>query len=69
MYRTVLLVLAAAFCGLLQAAIVDTNDPAVVSTFQSGSTVVDFENISGRTPQTITSYTAGDSVCLGVLHL
>ena len=49
-------------CGLLQAAIVDTNNAGEVSTFQSGATVVNFESISGRTPQTITSYTAGDPV-------
>jgi PEP-CTERM motif-containing protein len=50
------------FSGLLQAAIVNTNDPAVVSAFQSGATVVNFESISGRTAQTITSYTSGNPV-------
>jgi hypothetical protein len=49
-------------CGLLQATIVDTNDSGEVSTFQSGATVVNFESIPGRTPQTITSYTVGDPV-------
>jgi len=49
-------------CGLLQATIVDTNSSGAVSTFQSGATVVNFESISGRTPQAITSYTVGDPV-------
>lgn len=49
-------------CSVLQAAIVDTNNSGAVSTFQSGATVVSFESISGRTPQEITSYTAGDPV-------
>jgi hypothetical protein len=48
-------------CGL-QGAIVDTSSASVVSAFQSGATVVNFEGISGRTPQEITSYTAGDPV-------
>jgi hypothetical protein len=50
------------FGGFLQAAIVDTTNSAVVSAFQSGATVVNFESVSGLTPQTITSYTAGDLV-------
>ena len=51
-----------AFGGLLQGDVIDTNNAADVSAFQSGATVEDFESISGRTPQTITSYTAGDPV-------
>jgi hypothetical protein len=64
MFRSTLLVLClyVALCGLLPAAIVDTNDAAVVAAFQSGATVNNFESISGRTPQTITNYTAGDPV-------
>lgn len=48
-------------CGLLHGAVIDTNSAAVVSAFQAGATVVNFENISGRTPQTITSYNDGGS--------
>lgn len=54
--------LAAAFGGLLNGAVIDTNDPTVIAAFQAGATVVDFESITGRTPQTITSYTVGDPV-------
>jgi hypothetical protein len=48
-----------AFASIAEATIVNTSNPGVVSTFQSGATVVNFENISGRTPQAITSYTNG----------
>ncbi|HEY7305877.1 MAG TPA: PEP-CTERM sorting domain-containing protein [Bryobacteraceae bacterium] len=51
-----------AFSGLLQATVINTTDPGVVSTFQSGATVTNFENISGRTAQTITTYNTGDMV-------
>lgn len=61
-HRIGVAVLCLTFCGLLEATVVDTNNPAVVSAFQSGITVVNFENISGRTAQTITSYTSGDPV-------
>jgi hypothetical protein len=60
MFRTPLLGLLA--CCVFQAAIVNTNSSGDVSAFQSGATVVDFESVSGRTPQSITSYTAGDAV-------
>jgi hypothetical protein len=53
---------AVAFASMAEATVVNTTDPGVVSAFQSGATVVDFENISGRTPQAITSYTVGDPV-------
>jgi hypothetical protein len=62
MSRTALLIPGLVFCSLLHATIIDTNSSGVISTFQAGSTVVNFESISGRTPQTITSYTAGDPV-------
>ncbi len=48
--------------SLLQAAVIDTNDPGTVAAFQSGAAVVDFEAVTGVTPQTITAYTAGDPV-------
>jgi hypothetical protein len=51
-----------ASCLTLRAASIDTNDPSLVSAFQSGATIVSFENVSGVTPQAITSYYAGDSV-------
>lgn len=59
---TVLVPACLVICGLLQATIVDTNNSGQVSAFQSGATVVNFESISGRTPQAITSYTVGDPV-------
>jgi hypothetical protein len=51
-----------AFGGLLGATVVDTNNPADVAAFQTGATVVNFETVSGVTPQTITDYTAGVAV-------
>ena len=50
------------FSSLLHGAVIDTNNPSVVSTFQSGATIVNFESVSGSTPQTITAYTSGDPV-------
>jgi hypothetical protein len=47
-------------CLVLQAANVDTNDPSIVSAFQSGAIVISFESVTGVTPQAITSYHAGD---------
>jgi len=55
-------ILTVAFGGLLSAAVVNTNNAAVVAAFQTGATVVNFESIAGPTPQTITSYTAGNPV-------
>jgi hypothetical protein len=55
-------VLSITFGSMLQAAVINTNNPAVVSAFQSGATVVNFESISGRTAQTISSYTSGNAV-------
>jgi PEP-CTERM motif len=48
--------------GGMHAAVINTNDPATVAAFQAGATVVNFDSISGRTPQTITSYTTGSPV-------
>jgi len=48
--------------GSIHAAVIDTNNPATVAAFQAGATVISFENIAGRTPQSITSYTAGNPV-------
>lgn len=50
------------FAGLLPATVIDTNNPSVVSAFQSGATVTNFESVSGVTPQTITDYTSGNAV-------
>jgi hypothetical protein len=47
-----------AVTSLAEGAVINTNSPAAVSTFQSGATVVSFESVSGRTPQTITAYTS-----------
>ena len=50
------------FGGLLPATVINTNNPATVAAFQSGATVVNLSNISGRTPQAITNYTSGNAV-------
>ncbi len=55
-------VLSITFGSVLQATVINTNDPGVVAAFQSGATVVNFESISGRTAQSITSYTSGNAV-------
>jgi hypothetical protein len=55
-------VLTVAVTGLLNAAVINTNNAATIAAFQTGATVVSFEGISGVTPQTITSYTAGNPV-------
>jgi hypothetical protein len=41
---------------------VNTNSAGVVSAFQSGIAVNDFEAVATRTPQAITSYTTGEAV-------
>jgi len=51
-----------AFHGLLHADTINTSNAAAVAAFQSGATVINFDSIAGRTPQTITSYTAGNPV-------
>lgn len=51
-----------AFQGLLHADTINTTNPTDVATFQTGATVTNFDSIAGRTPQTITSYTAGAPV-------
>jgi hypothetical protein len=55
-------VLCLTFQGLLHASTINTNDPTAIAAFQSGATVINFESISGRTPQTITSYTSGNAI-------
>ena len=55
-------VLSITFGSVLQATVINTNDSTVVAAFQSGATVVNFESISGRTAQSITSYTSGNAV-------
>lgn len=56
------LLLAPFLFGLLHGSVIDTNNTATVTAFQSGATVVDFESVTGLTPQAITAYTAGDAV-------
>jgi len=51
-----------AFQGILHASTINTSNLTEVATFQSGATVINFESIAGRTPQAITSYTAGNPV-------
>jgi len=48
--------------GVSQAALINTNDPTAVAAFQNGINVINFDAISGRTPQAITDYTAGVAV-------
>jgi hypothetical protein len=55
-----IIVMAYSFCAY--AATIDTSSAADVAAFQLGATVNTFESISGVTPQSITSYTAGDPV-------
>jgi len=55
-------VLCLAFQGFLHASTINTSNASEVATFQSGATVVNFNSIVGRTPQTITSYTVGSAV-------
>ena len=55
-------VLCFTFHGLLLASTLNTLDPTTVTAFQTGATVVNFEGILGRTPQSITSYTSGNAV-------
>jgi len=55
-------VLSITFGSVLQATVINTNNAGVVAAFQSGAIVVNFESISGRTAQTITSYTSGTAV-------
>jgi hypothetical protein len=57
-----LCLVSAAFSGFLLGDVINTNNPADVAAFQSGATVADFENIPGRSPQTISTYTSGDPV-------
>jgi PEP-CTERM motif len=54
--------LSVAFGGLLGATVINTNNPADVAAFQSGATVVNFESVTGVTPQSIADYTAGNAV-------
>jgi hypothetical protein len=54
-------------CGAMYADVIVTTDPNVAAQFQQGLTTVDFENLSGITPQTITSYTSGAAVSSSAL--
>jgi PEP-CTERM motif len=62
-------ILTCAFLAVLystsHATVINTTDAAAIAAFQDGLTVVSFEAITGRTPQTITSYTTGDPVSAG----
>ena len=51
--------IALGLASIAEGTVINTNDAGVVSAFQSGATVTSFEGISGRTPQAISSYTAG----------
>lgn len=62
MKRTLASAILALLCSTSHAAIVDTTDAATIAAFQNGLTVVNFDAVAGRTPQTIASYTSGDPV-------
>jgi len=53
--------------ALSHAALVDTTSTTVVAAFQAGAIVQTFDGVSGRTPQSISSYTAGDPVSAAAL--
>jgi hypothetical protein len=59
---SVCLIAVAALGAVAEASVIDTNNAATVSAFQTGATVNNFESVTGRTPQTITAYTVGDPV-------
>jgi hypothetical protein len=46
----------------LGATVINTNNPTGVAAFQAGATVVNFETVSGVTPDTITDYTSAVAV-------
>lgn len=48
--------------GTAQANAIDTQDSGVIAAFQGGLTVENFEAVTTRTPQAISSYTQGDAV-------
>jgi hypothetical protein len=60
--RIVFCVLVIAFAGIAEGAITDTNNAAAVAAFQAGATVNNFESVSGRTPQSITTYANGAAI-------
>jgi hypothetical protein len=62
MVKTVAVFVAFIVSCVVQAATIDTTNSSIISAFQSGATVANFESIVGRTPQAISSYTAGDPV-------
>ena len=57
MKRGLMCLYLATVCGMSHATVINTQLPGPIAAFQSGVNVVDFESISGKTPQTITSYT------------
>jgi hypothetical protein len=62
MKRVLICACFATVSGMSQATLINTNNPAAVAAFQNGINVINFDSISGRTPQTITDYTAGVAV-------
>ncbi len=61
-FRIACSVVALALVGTAEAAVINTQNAADISAFQTNATVENFENVPTRTPQTITSYTSGDPV-------
>ena len=55
-------VLCLAFQALVHASTINTNDATAIAAFQAGATVINFDSIAGRAPQSITSYASGNPV-------
>jgi len=62
MKRVLICACLATACNMSHATVVDTTDAGTIAAFQSGTTVVNFESVSGVTPQAISNYTAGVAV-------
>src|SRR6476660_2348634 len=62
MKRVLICACFATVSGVSQAALINTSDPTAVAAFQTGINVINFDAISGRTPQAISDYTAGVAV-------
>jgi len=62
MTRTMFYLALVGSVGAAQADAIDTQDSGAIAAFQSGLTINTFESVTGRTAQTISSYTQGDTI-------
>lgn len=62
MKKILLCAVAALSSGASIATVVNTSNAATVAAFQAGIMVNNFESVTGRTPQSISSYTAGNAI-------